>query len=67
MLATAAAICPRGVADATRVRQLALLDRSAVAVDFVQAYHWARGVDHRVTCTQAKLASFLPPMWHSSS
>lgn len=43
--------------DATQGWQLTLLDRSAAAVAFVEAYHRARGTDHRVTCARADLAS----------
>jgi 2-polyprenyl-3-methyl-5-hydroxy-6-metoxy-1,4-benzoquinol methylase len=43
--------------DATQGWQLSLLDRSAAAVAFVEAYHHARGTSHRVSCGRADLAA----------
>lgn len=42
--------------DAKQRWQLTLIDRSAAALAFVEAYHRARGTGHRVTCRQSDMA-----------
>ena len=43
--------------DARQGWQLTLLDRSAAAVTFVEAFHRVRGTGHRVSCGRADLAA----------